>query len=98
MYREKGWMITLGYYDNEENSSRQQNRKKGGFFLSSFIGAIVGALAILLAVPTLSNYGLLPYSVEPSNQVSVEEKEMIRNKIHYPKRLRRCGNRYNKGS
>ena len=47
---------------------RPGKRKKGRFFLTSLIGAIIGALLVILAVPTLSNYGLLPYSVQPTNR------------------------------
>lgn len=69
-------MIIVGYYDNEEeNNSRQQNRKKGSFFLSGLIGAVVGALVILFSVPTLSNYGLLPYSIEQTNNANIEENK-----------------------
>jgi serine protease Do len=63
----------LGYYDEDESRFRQPKEKKGRFFLSSLIGAIIGALLVILAVPTLSNYGLLPYSVQPTNQIQVPE-------------------------
>src|SRR3982750_1582576 len=66
-------MLTLGYYDEDESQFRQPREKKGRFFLSSLIGAIIGALLVILAVPTLSNYGLLPYSVQPANQIQVPE-------------------------
>jgi serine protease Do len=62
----------LGYYDEDESRLRQPKEKKGRFFLTSLIGAIIGALLVILAVPTLSNYGLLPYSVQPTNQVQVQ--------------------------
>jgi serine protease Do len=65
----------LGYYDEDENRLRQPKEKKGRFFLTSLIGAIIGALLVILAVPTLSNYGLLPYSVQPTNQVQVQENK-----------------------
>lgn len=74
-------MINLGFYDNgDEYSSKQQNKKKGGYFLSGLFGAIVGALVILLSIPTLSNYGLLPYSIVPANQIKVEKNENNNNK------------------
>ena len=65
----------MGYYDEDENRLRQPKEKKGRFFLTSLIGAIIGALLVILAVPTLSNYGLLPYSVQPTNQVQVQENK-----------------------
>jgi serine protease Do len=65
---------TLGYYDHEdENRYKQPKRKKGIFFLTSLAGAVVGALLVIFAVPTLSNYGLLPYSVQPTNQIEVNK-------------------------
>ena len=65
----------MGYYDEDENRLRQPKEKKGRFFLTSLIGAIIGALLVILAIPTLSNYGLLPYSVQPTNQVQVQENK-----------------------
>lgn len=65
----------MGYYDEDEGRLRQPKEKKGRFFLTSLIGAIIGALLVILAVPTLSNYGLLPYSVQPTNQVQVQENK-----------------------
>ena len=65
----------MGYYDEDESRLRQPKEKKGRFFLTSLIGAIIGALLVILAVPTLSNYGLLPYSVQPTNQVQVQENK-----------------------
>ena len=65
----------MGYYDEDEDRLRQPKEKKGRFFLTSLIGAIIGALLVILAVPTLSNYGLLPYSVQPTNQVQVQENK-----------------------
>lgn len=64
----------MGYYDQEdENRYRQPKRKKSVFFLTSLAGAVVGALLVVFAVPTLSNYGLLPYSVQPTNQIEIKE-------------------------
>lgn len=66
-------MDLVGYYDQDENSRvRQPKGRKGGFFLPSLAGAVVGGLLVLLAVPTLSDNGLLPYSVQPTNQVEVK--------------------------
>lgn len=65
---------TLGYYDHEdENRYKQSKGKKGSFFLTSLAGAVVGALLVIFALPALSNYGLLPYSVQPTNQIEVNK-------------------------
>ncbi|WP_305367840.1 S1C family serine protease [Bacillus sp. V3B] len=64
----------MGYYDHEgENQYRKPKGKKSGFFLSSLAGAVIGALLVIFTVPALSNYGLLPYSVQPTNQIEVRE-------------------------
>lgn len=58
----------MGYYD-QDYQSRYKERKgsKGGFFLSSLIGAVIGAVLVILSVPVLSEIGVLPYKVEPTN-------------------------------
>lgn len=70
-------MEAVGYYDQDDESRVNQKPKgrKGRFFLASLAGAIVGALLVVLAVPTLSDYGLLPYSVQPANQVEVSNND-----------------------
>ena len=57
--------VDLGYYDQQKKKIGidHNKRKKRKLFFTGLIGAIVGALLVILAVPTLSNYGLLPYSV-----------------------------------
>jgi serine protease Do len=59
----------LGYYDYDQGNKG----KKGGHFLSGLGGAIVGGLIVTLALPTLSNNGLLPYSVQPKTEVSIQD-------------------------
>ncbi len=68
-------MDLVGYYDQDENSRVKQPKRKGGFFLPSLAGAVIGGLLVLLAVPTLSDNGLLPYSVQPTNQVEVKNNK-----------------------
>lgn len=65
----------MGYYDHDQNNYRQNKRKKGGYFLSGLGGAVVGGLIVTLAIPTLSNNGLLPYSTQPANEISVQDNE-----------------------
>lgn len=58
----------MGYYDDHQESRyKEQPKKKGGYFLTSLIGAIIGALLVVFAIPTLSDRGLLPYTVQPGN-------------------------------
>ncbi|MCL1632179.1 trypsin-like peptidase domain-containing protein [Sporolactobacillus sp. CPB3-1] len=68
----------MGYYDDEDNHteskpesdnpSRQQreSRLRGGWFLSGFIGAIVGMVCLLIFAPILSDLGVFPYQVTGS--------------------------------
>ena len=68
----------MGFYDQQEEENRyrpQQKAKKGSYFFTGLIGAVVGALLVVFTIPTLSNVGLLPYSVEPTNGVAVKERK-----------------------
>ncbi|KOO45944.1 S1C family serine protease [Priestia koreensis] len=49
----------MGYYDDEYQEQRRPRRKRGAFF-SGLIGAIIGALIILLVYPALVDRGILP--------------------------------------
>lgn len=59
----------MGYYD-EQPQGRYRERKRGGFFLASIIGAIIGALIVVFAIPTLSNRGILPYQISPNQNAA----------------------------
>lgn len=59
----------MGYYDYDQGNKR----KKGSHFLSGLGGAVIGGLIVTLALPTLSNNGLLPYSIEPKTEMAVRE-------------------------
>jgi serine protease Do len=59
----------LGYYDQDYQSRyKPQNGRKGGFFLASMTGAIIGALLVIFSIPALSKLDVLPYKIEPTNQ------------------------------
>ena len=61
--REDG--TALGYYDENENQRKKGSRT--GYFLSGLVGAIIGALLILLAFP---GTGLLVDESEQANETS----------------------------
>ncbi|MCU9613457.1 trypsin-like peptidase domain-containing protein [Caldibacillus lycopersici] len=67
----------MGYYDQdpytEYQNRNQRKNKKGGYFLSSLIGAVIGAIVILLAIPSLARMGVLPYGQNDGN-TTVERK------------------------
>ncbi|MEH7248340.1 trypsin-like peptidase domain-containing protein [Neobacillus niacini] len=57
----------MGYYD--DHSQERYQRKSGngrGYLFSSIIGAIIGAMLVVISIPTLSNQGFLPYNVSPN--------------------------------
>lgn len=60
----------MGYYDQDyQNRYQKQKGNKGGYFLSSLVGAILGAILVIAAIPKLSNLDILPYSVQPEGQL-----------------------------
>jgi serine protease Do len=61
----------MGYYDDHE-SHRQKRQKgnRGGYFLASLVGAILGAILVIVAVPGIASNNVLPFSSqeEPASQ------------------------------
>lgn len=66
----------MGYYDQDyEGRYKQQKGNRGGFFIASLVGAILGAILVIIAIPTLANLDVLPYKVEPNDHLrEVDEK------------------------
>jgi len=64
----------MGYYD-DHSQERYQKRKgnRGGYFFASIVGAILGAMLVVISIPALSNQGFLPYNVQPNNNQSADE-------------------------
>lgn len=66
------------YDENREPSpSRQKPRRRGGWFLSSLIGAIIGGIVVVTALPFLSNLNLLSNPPAEENQGSIQNGEDI---------------------
>ncbi|SEN43420.1 serine protease Do [Mesobacillus persicus] len=60
----------MGYYDEDQQTRyQQQKRGKGGSLFSSLAGAVIGGLIVIFSVPTLAEFGALPYDVAPKNAV-----------------------------
>ncbi|MBT2687269.1 trypsin-like peptidase domain-containing protein [Bacillus sp. ISL-47] len=60
----------MGYYDQDhQNRYKGQKGNKGGYFLASLVGIILGAILVIVAVPKLSDYNVLPYTVEPDEEL-----------------------------
>ncbi|ETI66852.1 S1C family serine protease [Neobacillus vireti] len=63
----------MGYYDDHSQGRYQEQKgKKSGFFLASFVGAIIGAIVVILAIPTLSKQGILPYELESAQNLPTD--------------------------
>jgi serine protease Do len=66
----------LGYYDQDyEGRYKQQKGNRGGFFIASLVGAILGAILVIIAIPTLANLDVLPYKVEPNDHLQEVDEE-----------------------
>ncbi|SFB01988.1 MULTISPECIES: S1C family serine protease [unclassified Bacillus (in: firmicutes)] len=64
----------MGYYDQDyEGRYKEPKRRKSGFFLASLVGAILGAILVIISVPTLSRMDILPYDVQPDMVTPAEE-------------------------
>ncbi|WP_042354552.1 S1C family serine protease [Bacillus rubiinfantis] len=62
----------MGYYDDHSpNRYNGQKGNKGGIFIASLVGAIIGALIVMIAGPVLSDKGILQNN-EQGNQQTAE--------------------------
>lgn len=69
-------MVTVvGYYDQdyEKNDAKRQKGNRGGWFLAGLVGAILGGLLMLFAIPTLSNFNFLPYEMDLNGEVTQQD-------------------------
>lgn len=69
-------LVDMGYYDSDYEGRNRSQRGKRSWLFSSMIGAVIGALLIMIATPTLSKWGVLPYDVVV-NDTSVEQAKDI---------------------
>ncbi len=54
----------MGYYDQDYEHLRQRrNGRKPGWLLSAFVGAVLGALFIIVLIPVLTKWNILPYEM-----------------------------------
>ena len=61
----------MGYYDDHSQARyREQKGNKGGIFVASLVGAILGAILVIIAIPALSNRGVLPYTLNTNQNQS----------------------------
>lgn len=63
----------MGYYDDHSQSRfREQKGNRGGVFIASIVGAVLGAILVIASIPALSNRGVLPYTVEEKQNTATE--------------------------
>ncbi|MCH1626756.1 S1C family serine protease [Ferdinandcohnia quinoae] len=59
----------MGYYDQDyQNQRYSQKGSRRGWFLSALVGAILGAFLMLIALPFLSKYDLLPFELSLASE------------------------------
>jgi serine protease Do len=69
----------MGYYDQDEQSRyKEEKGRKSGYFLASLVGAVLGGLLIVIAVPQLANFDVLPYDVVPKNTIEASQNNASR--------------------
>lgn len=80
----------MGYYDDHsQNRFREQKGNRGGVFLASVVGAILGAILVIIAIPALSNRGFLPYQIDSNENNAVEstnnnnDQNIIQKQVSY---------------
>lgn len=62
----------MGYYDQDyENTRQKQKGNRGGWFVSALVGALLGALLLVISIPTLSKWNILPYDVAITGEKDV---------------------------
>ncbi|HYK74239.1 MAG TPA: serine protease, partial [Pseudoneobacillus sp.] len=65
----------MGYYDQDYENRYKQKGNRGSVFIASLVGAILGAILVIIAIPTLSNFDVLPYTVQPNDNLEEEANE-----------------------
>lgn len=61
----------MGYYDEGYETVKSKRPKRN--WLATFSSAVIGGLVVVFMLPTLANYGLLPYDVVAKNTNGVQE-------------------------
>ncbi|MCL9970096.1 trypsin-like peptidase domain-containing protein [Anoxybacillus kestanbolensis] len=70
----------MGYYDDHYEHIRQKQKgNRGGAFLAGVVGAILGGMLVVVAIPSLVKWDVLPYELEQTEekQVTVTEQPKV---------------------
>ncbi|WP_175989857.1 S1C family serine protease [Bacillus sp. Marseille-Q1617] len=68
----------MGYYDDQDYNREGRTKQKGnrgGMFLAGLLGAVLGAILIIIAIPQLHNLNVLPYSIQPDQDLKETDDE-----------------------
>jgi serine protease Do len=68
-------LMRMGYYDDHYEQYRQkQEGNRSRWFFSALVGAILGALLVVIAIPALSKWDVLPYDIAPRESERAQEE------------------------
>jgi serine protease Do len=68
--------MRMGYYDDHyEQYQPIQKRRRGGWFVSTLVGAVLGAFLVVISIPALSRWDVLPYDIVPKESEQASNKE-----------------------
>jgi serine protease Do len=66
--------MRMGYYDDHYEYQKQKGNR-GRWFFSALVGAVLGALLVVISVLALSKWDVLPYQVTPRESERVQNGE-----------------------
>ncbi|MBA2877009.1 serine protease Do [Anoxybacillus kamchatkensis] len=59
----------MGYYDDHYAHVRQKQKgNRGGTFLAGLVGAVLGGMLVIVSIPSLVKWDVLPYSLEQAEE------------------------------
>ncbi|MGG3736549.1 S1C family serine protease [Aeribacillus pallidus] len=59
----------MGYYDDHyQGRNNETKSRKGGYLLASFVGVLLGAMLVIVAIPQLVDLDVLPYQLDEQSQ------------------------------
>ncbi|KFZ42424.1 serine protease [Anoxybacillus flavithermus] len=59
----------MGYYDDHYEHIRQKQKgNRGGAFLAGIVGAILGGMLVVVSIPSLVKWDVLPYKLEQTEE------------------------------
>lgn len=68
----------MGYYDQDyETRYRKQKGNRGGYFLASLVGAILGVFLIVVALPRIG-FDVLPYSTDSDVEEGTTNNDAVK--------------------